>query len=164
MQKIVTIGAIGFDRDTFLAALKSAHVDTFCDLRARRMVRGSQYAFANSLRLQTLLEENGIRYRHFPDLAPSQETRDAQAAEDADQGIARRQRSSLGDAFINAYRNEILWKFDPHAFLTQIGTDARVVALFCVEREPSACHRSLLAATLENLLKIETHHLVPAVE
>ena len=58
-------------------------VDTFCDLRARRGVRGREYAFANSQRLQARLAELGIRYVHRLDLAPSAATRSQQHAADA---------------------------------------------------------------------------------
>jgi hypothetical protein len=80
--KIVTIGVYGFDEDSFFEALCKAKVDTFCDIRSRRGVRGSTYAFANSLRLQTRLAELGIRYLYRKDLAPTQAVRDRQAAAD----------------------------------------------------------------------------------
>ena len=60
--KVVTIGVYGFDEEHFFQALTDARVDTFCDIRQRRNVRGAQYAFANSKRLQRRLGELGIRY------------------------------------------------------------------------------------------------------
>jgi hypothetical protein len=36
-----------------------------------------------------------------------------------------------------------------------------VVALFCVEREPAACHRSLVAARLSRDLGLDVEHLGP---
>ena len=62
IEKIVTIGAYGYDADRFFAALQGAGVDTFCDVRRRRGVRGSEYAFANRARLEARLAELGIRY------------------------------------------------------------------------------------------------------
>ncbi|MFN2179799.1 MAG: hypothetical protein ACK2UV_09955, partial [Candidatus Promineifilaceae bacterium] len=59
LPAIVTIGVYGFDETTFFQALKDAGVDTFCDIRRRRGVRGSRYAFANSKRLQKRLAELG---------------------------------------------------------------------------------------------------------
>ena len=38
IEKIVTIGAYGYDADRFFAALQGAGVDTFCDVRRRRGV------------------------------------------------------------------------------------------------------------------------------
>ena len=69
--KIVTIGVYGFDEAGFFRALQEARVDTFCDIRDRRGVRGSTYAFVNSQRLQTRLTNLGICYLHRKDLAPS---------------------------------------------------------------------------------------------
>lgn len=158
---IVTIGAYGWDAATFAAALLRAGVDTFCDVRARRGMRGSAYAWANSQRLQAQLAGIGIRYLHRPDLAPSAETRAAQHAADATSHIAKRQRTTLSPAFVAAYYRERLAGFDSAAFIAALGPEARVVALFCVEREPAACHRSLLAGRLAADLRVEVAHLTP---
>lgn len=157
----ITIGAYGCDAERFFAALAAAGVDTFCDVRARRGVRGREYAFANSQRLQVRLAELGIRYLHRPDLAPSSETRAAQHAADAAEHTAKRQRGILGPAFVDAYRRERLAGFDSAAFLADLGPEARVVALFCVEREPAACHRGLLADRLARDLDVAVRHLLP---
>ncbi len=71
-----------------------------------------------------------------------------QAEADLREGVAKRARSRLGDAFVAAYTAEHLASFDARAFLDETAA-ARPVCLFCVEREPAACHRSLLAAALE---------------
>lgn len=77
-MRIITLGVYGFDADTFRAALERANIDIFVDTRRRRGVRGPQYAFVNSQRLQNLLAGLGIRYVHRLDLAPSNETRQIQ--------------------------------------------------------------------------------------
>jgi len=46
--EFVTIGVYGWDAERFFAALKAAQVDTFCDIRDRRGVRGAEYAFATA--------------------------------------------------------------------------------------------------------------------
>ena len=69
--KIVTIGVYGFDELGFFDALCKAGVDTFCDIRSRRGVRGATYAFANSKRLQARLSELGIQYIYRKDLGPT---------------------------------------------------------------------------------------------
>lgn len=157
----ITIGAYGWDAERFFAALTAAGVDTFCDLRARRGVRGRDYAFANSQRLQARLAELGIRYVHRPDLAPGAATRAAQFAADKAEHTAKRQRSVLSQAFVDAYGRQRLDGFDSRAFLTDLGPEARVIALFCVERTPEACHRGLLAERLARDLDINVHHLLP---
>ncbi len=159
--KIVTIGVYGFDEDSFFDALCRAKVDTFCDIRSRRGVRGSTYAFANSLRLQARLAELGIRYLYRKDLAPTKAVRDRQAAADKETKTAKRKRTALGDAFITAYRTECLAAFDPDSLLADLEEDAQVVALFCVEKAPEACHRSLVADKLAKELKLEVEDILP---
>lgn len=159
--KIITIGVYGFDENSFFDALCKAKVDTFCDIRSRRGVRGSTYAFANSLRLQERLAELGIRYLYRKDLAPTQGVRDRQAAADKATKTAKRKRTTLGEAFITAYRTECLAAFDPDSLLEDLEEDAQVVALFCVEKAPEACHRSLVAETLAKELKLEVENILP---
>ena len=159
--KFITIGVYGADEAAFFGALQQADVDTFCDTRWRRGMRGSEYAFVNSARLQKKLSELGIRYLHFRDVAPNPGLRDAQAAADKAEGIAKRKRTSLGDVFITGYKRECLDTFDSAAFVDRLGAEAKVVALFCVEREPAACHRSLLADRLERDLGVEITHVIP---
>ena len=157
--KIVTLGVYGATEVAFFAALREAGVDTFCDIRARRGVRGSEYAFVNSKRLQAKLAELGIRYLHFKELAPSEALRKRQYAADKLDRIAKRQRTELSELFVGGYREEHR-DFDSRKFIDQLGPEARVVALFCVERAPAACHRSLLAARLQRDLGLEVVHLL----
>jgi uncharacterized protein (DUF488 family) len=160
-MKFVTIGAFGFSEAAFFDALQKAGVDTFCDIRWRRGVRGAEYAFVNSARLQKRLTELGIRYLHFRELAPSPALRQRQSEVDAASGIAKRKREALSEAFISGYNQERLSIFDSRKFVEQLGAEARTVALFCVEREPAACHRSLLAARLQEELGLQILHLTP---
>ena len=159
--KILTLGVYGTTEAGFFAALQAAGVDTFCDVRARRGVRGSEYAFVNSQRLQAKLSELGIRYLHFKELAPSEALRQRQYAADKADRIAKRKRTELSELFVNAYCDEHLKEFNSRNFIEQLGPDARVVALFCVERAPAACHRSLLAERLKQDLGLEVVHLMP---
>ena len=157
----VTIGVYGFEEEEFFKALADAGVDLFCDIRQRRGVRGSTYAFANSQRLQSRLDELGIAYVHRKDLAPSREIRALQNAADKERKTAKRKRSALSEAFVEAYRRDYLDHFDSGEFVSELGSEASVVALFCVERDPAACHRSLLAERLESELGIQVVHIVP---
>lgn len=159
--KLVTIGVYGSDSDHFFQALIDANVDTFCDIRLRRGLRGSLYAFANSESLQQKLRELGIRYIHIKGLAPTQAIRDKQTQEDKKLGVAKRKREGLGQSFIQSYEEERLSNFDSNAFLEHIGQDAKVVCLFCVEREPEACHRSLAAKKLAQDLGLRVEHIKP---
>ena len=161
--RIVTIGVYGASADAFFTTLQTAHVDTFVDIRQRRGVRGSQYAFVNSKRLQARLAELGIRYLHRKDLAPTKAIREQQYAADKRNKVGKRSRNQLGDVFIEAYHQEILSAFDPQTLLADLSDDAQTVALFCVEQAAEACHRSLVAARLASSLGVEVIHLT-AVE
>ena len=159
--KIITIGVYGFDESSFFEALRKAAVDTFCDIRSRRGVRGSTYAFANSKRLQARLTELGIRYIYRKDLGPTKAVREKQAAADKATKTAKRKRTELGAAFIEAYHTECLDAFDPQSLLDELESDAKVVALFCVEAAPEACHRSLVADKLANTFNLEVDNILP---
>lgn len=158
---IVTIGVYGFDEQSFFQALQHARIDTLCDIRARRGVRGSEYTFANSERLQRRLTELNIRYVHLKQLAPSDEIRQMQAEDDRQAKIARRKRARLGEAFQEAYKQDILKKLDAEDVLKQMGEGAGRIGLLCVEREPEACHRSLVAEWLKERLGVPVEHITP---
>ena len=159
--KIVTIGVYGFDKESFFQALLDAKVDIFCDIRLRRGMRGSTYAFVNSESLQQSLRELGIRYLHVKDLAPDKTIREKQKQEDEKLGVAKRARSELGSVFIHAYEQACLSGFDAQQFVKQLGPETKVVSLFCVEREPEACHRSLVAKKLAKDLDLQVQHVRP---
>lgn len=161
MDKLVTIGVYGFDEASFFAALQRAGVDTLCDVRRRRGVRGSEYTFANRARLEARLDALGIRYIHQLDLAPSNDLRTQQYAADAAQGVAKRQRETLSPAFAAGYRSECLEHFDSRQFAADLGEDTHVVALLCVETSPTACHRALAAERIAEDLQIAVEHLLP---
>lgn len=161
MTDFVTIGVYGWDAGAFFAALRASRVDLLIDIRRRRGVRGREYAFANSTRLQERLAELGIRYLHRIDLAPSDAVRKRQHAADEAEHIARRQRAELSEAFKQAYKEEVLDHFDSRQFAADLGPETRVAALLCVEREPSACHRGLLAARLKQDPGVKVTHLTP---
>lgn len=158
---IITIGVYGFNEAGFFQALIDAKIDTFCDIRGRRGMRGSLYAFVNSEYLQRRLSELEIRYLHLKDLAPTQAMRDLQKQADAKQRVAKRLRTGLSEVFMQSYQQECLSVYDSQQFLTEIGPAAKVIGLFCVEREPEACHRSLVAQKLSQELHIPLQHIKP---
>ena len=159
--KIVTIGVYGFDKERFFQALIDANIDTFCDIRRRRGMRGSEYTFVNSTALQEKLRELGIRYMHVKDLAPSKAIRERQKQEDEKFGVAKRSRKELGQAFIQEYEQQCLASFNAHKFMEMLGPQTKVVGLFCVEREPEACHRSLAAKKLATDLELQVSDVTP---
>src|SRR5436190_21484628 len=92
VKALVTIGVYGFTADEFLAKLRAGGVRQLLDVRQRRGVRGSEYAWANARRLQDMLAQAGINYLHHKELAPTTELRQLQYAEDDRLGVGKRSR------------------------------------------------------------------------
>jgi uncharacterized protein (DUF488 family) len=147
--RVATVGVYGASGEEFLAALDRAGVDHIVDVRQRRGVRGPEYAWANSKRLQAALADAGIGYEHRPDLAPTTELRQLQYAADAEAGEGKRSRTELAPAYVERYESEILAAVDLADLAADLEAHA-LPALLCVERDPEACHRSLVAARLAN--------------
>jgi uncharacterized protein (DUF488 family) len=162
VQRILTIGAFGTTSEGFFDALSGAGVDLLVDIRQRRGVRGAEYAFVNHKRLVAGLEDVGIAYLHEFALAPTTEIREAQYRVDAAEGVARRRRDHLSLEFTEAYRKSILDQCDLHAMVERWGTVGDSVCLFCVEREPAACHRSIVANAVAEIIGTQSEHLMPA--
>ena len=151
-MEFFSIGVYNSTEQQYFKKLTDNNIDTFCDIRQRRGVRGSQYAFVNSNRLQEKLTELDIKYGHVLELAPTSEIRDLQKEADNQKGELKRDRNELGRVFTLAYKDRILSKFDFDYFiekLEEIG--AKRVVLFCVEEKPEACHRSIVTDKLEKL-------------
>jgi uncharacterized protein (DUF488 family) len=162
VTSIATIGVYGFGRDSFLAALADAEVDLLLDVRQRRGVRGSEYAWANARRLQAALEEAGVAYTHLAELAPTTELRELQYREDARLGEGKRSRSTLAPEYVRLYKEQILDRADLGPIVKWVGASS--AALLCVERDPEACHRSLIAARLQRDWGFDVEHLRPRNE
>jgi uncharacterized protein (DUF488 family) len=146
-----TIGVYNSTEKEFFEKLTQNSIDTFCDIRQRRGVRGAKYSFVNSNRLQQRLGDLEIKYGYVPDLAPTTEIRELQKEIDQEKGELKRERQELGKIFIIEYKNRILENFDFERFfesLDQIG--AKRIALFCVEEHYEACHRSIVGDKLLN--------------
>ena len=159
MPTLRTIGVYGFDRESFLVALAAAEVDLLLDVRQRRGVRGSEYAWANAQRLEASLAEADIDYTHLKELAPTTEMRRLQYAEDEKRGEGKRSRSALAPVYVERYTGEVLDQVDLGPIVNWIGS--KNAALLCVVRYAEACHRSLIAARLQDEFGFEVEHLGP---
>jgi len=157
---VVTIGVYGFDLEGFIAGLRKADVHGLLDVRQRRGVRGSEYAWANSLRLQAALAATGIAYEHHLQLAPTTELRRLQYAEDDRQRIGRRARVQLAAEYVQRYTTEVLDVVDLTALASSLPTTGGT-ALLCVETLPRACHRSLIADRLAHHHGATVTHIHP---
>jgi uncharacterized protein (DUF488 family) len=160
MAELATIGVYGFDAESFMEELRTGDVHVVLDVRQRRGVRGPEYAWANSARLQAALADAGIQYRHLKELAPTTELRQLQYAEDTRAGVGKRSRTELAPAYIEGYTREILDPAGVDAVVEAFPAAGRA-ALLCVERDPEACHRSLIADRVASEHGVALTHLRP---
>ncbi len=160
MPELLTVGVYGWNHHTFLTALDAAGVRLLVDVRQRRGVRGPEYAWANAMRLQAALAAAGVGYRHRKELAPTTELRHLQYTEDDRQGVGKRSRIELAPAYTERYTREILDVADLAPVIAEI-EGAGTATLFCVERDPEACHRSLVARRIAERAGVAVRHLRP---
>jgi uncharacterized protein (DUF488 family) len=160
VRQIATIGVYDWDLEHALDALREHSVTQLLDVRQRRGVRGREYAWANATRLQAALAEAGVDYRHHPELAPTTELRHLQYAEDDRRGVGKRSRMELAPTYVARYTHEILDRADLAALVDELPQES-LGALFCVERDPEACHRSLVAARLADEFGFAVVHIRP---
>jgi uncharacterized protein (DUF488 family) len=160
MRRLATIGVYGFDLSSFISTLREADVGLLLDVRQRRGVRGREYAWANSLRLQAGLAQAGVAYEHHRELAPTTELRQLQYREDAREGVGKRSRARLAGEYRERYLSEILDRVDVPDLVETLPRDS-VSALLCVERDAAACHRSLIAERMVEECQVSVVHLLP---
>lgn len=159
-MEFFTIGVYNSTESSFFNKLIENRIDTFCDIRQRRAVRGSKYSFVNSNRLQAKLADFEIKYGHLIKLAPPVEIRELQKQVDLQKHESKRERQVLGQIFTIEYKNRILNKFDFESFLQSLeDVGASRVVLFCVEENPEACHRSLVSQKLQDQYHYKVTHL-----
>jgi uncharacterized protein (DUF488 family) len=160
VRTVATVGVYGWTLERFLGALDKAAVGLLVDVRQRRGVRGREYAWANAQRLQTALAKAGIGYSHHKELAPTTELRHVQYRADDRLGVGKRSRTELAREYRERYLHEILDGVDLAPLVAELPAD-KASALFCVERDPEACHRSLVAQRLADEYGVAVVHLVP---
>jgi uncharacterized protein (DUF488 family) len=162
MTTIATIGVYEFDGASFTRELDAAGVTQVIDIRQRRGVRGTQYAWANANRLQARLAAARIGYEHHPELAPDTEMRQLQYRADARQGVGKRSREHLSSEYVRAYTAEILDVVPLEPLVRRLPVHG-IAALLCVEAAAEACHRSLVAERLAERFGFEVINLEPSV-
>lgn len=144
--QVFTIGYEGADVDRFLTTLKDAGVTTLADVRAVALSR--KRGFSKSA-LRDALAHEGIGYEHFVKLGTPKEGR--QAARAGDGALMRR-----------IYCDQVLATDEAQEAFRDLETLAasQPICLLCFERDPSNCHRTILAQRLESL-GFETVDLMP---
>ncbi len=135
VQTIFTIGYEGTDIDRFVGTLVDVGVDVLVDVRAVTVSRKKGFS-KNGLRAR--LEAEGIGYVHLRGLGDPKPGREAA-------------RAGRYDEFRSIYSDH-LGSPEAQADLAALGTLSREKAtcLMCFERDPSACHRSIVALAISN--------------
>lgn len=159
-MKIYTIGVYNKTDEEFFDKLVKNKIDTFCDIRQVRGMRGAKYSFVNSNRLQQILAALDINYVYVNALTPTEDVRDIQKAIDQKNGILQTNRVLLDKSFISAYEKKVFNKFNMKKFiegLTKSGS--KKIVFFCVEENHEACHRSIVCKKLQQMFGFEVAHL-----
>ena len=133
LPRLYTLGYEGTDIDRFVAALRAAGIRRLAALRA--VSRSRKPGFSKTA-LAARLTAEGIDYRHFLALGAPKPARDAARA-------GRHQ--ELFTRYAEHLRSE-----PARAALKDLATAAREQppCLLCFERDPTTCHRSLVAGEL----------------
>lgn len=159
-MEFFTIGVYNSNEKEFFKKLLDNYIDTFCDIRQRRGVRGKKYAFANSIYLQKKLSECEIKYGYIVNLSPSTEIRNIQKEKDNFTGVKKKKRQKLSQDFVEKYIHEVINKFDFDEFISQLEyANSNRIVLFCVEERPEACHRSIVTDELHKRYNFSISHL-----
>jgi len=104
--------------------------------------------------------EGGPEIPRVEELAPTTELRHLQYAEDARHGVGKRSRVELAPEYVSRYVREILDRANLDELIDELPA-AGAGALFCVEADPEACHRSLIAERLQARYGVIVDHLRP---
>jgi len=106
------------------------------------------------------MAQAGISYHHHIELAPTTELRQLQYAEDDREGVGKRTRRELSAGYTRGYTTQILDRADLTSLVSALPKSG-TTALLCVERDPEACHRSLIAQRLVEQYGVIFDHLRP---
>jgi uncharacterized protein (DUF488 family) len=142
MTTLYTIGYEGTDIDRFVATLRAVGVHLLADVRALPLSRKKGFS-KNGLRVR--IEQEGMQYVHLGALGDPKEGRDAA-------------RAGRFDQFRRIY-NRHLAQAEPQEQLRELGAlvDQRPTCLMCFERDPTECHRLIVASQLPK--SVRTFHL-----
>ncbi len=144
MTHIYTIGYEGCDINAFVGALLANGIEHLIDVRD---FPGSRKRGFSKTALSEVLESNGVRYTHLKWLGDPKEGREA--ARNGDYKEFRR-------VFFNRLRKKESRK--------ELKTAAKYCktsasTLMCYEKDPTYCHRSIVAGKISMLLNREIKHL-----
>jgi uncharacterized protein (DUF488 family) len=134
MTTVYTIGYEGTDITRFVATLKATGVKVVADVRAVALSRKKGFS---KTALRSRLAEEGISYVHFIELGDPKAGREAARAGQYDE--FRR----IYAAHLSENQTQAALKS-----LTNVAEEM-LTCLLCFERDPSVCHRSIVADCLK---------------
>jgi uncharacterized protein (DUF488 family) len=149
MHSIATIGYEDATVQSFLDALREAGVELLVDVRA---VAGSRRPGFAKTKLAANVGSIGIDYLHLRGLGTPAEGRAA----------ARAGRHDEMHAIFLDHMQTLEAQAELHA-LADLVRGGRRVCLLCLEADPAHCHRTLVAAALNELMPLQVDHLRPGV-
>jgi len=76
--------------------------------------------------------------------------------------VGKRSRERLAPEYVTRFTRERLDQVDLAPIVESLPADF-ATALLCVERDPEACHRSLVAARIASQFGLAVEHLRPAL-
>lgn len=143
---LFTIGYEGRVVDSFVEDLGNAGVEVLVDVR--ELAQSRKRGFSKTA-LSALLDEAGIKYRHFKSLGSPR--------------VSRQKLRAGGDfgVFVSEYADHLEINAEDVCALLEIISSGKRVALMCFERDHTQCHRNYLAEVLleEAGGDFEVHHL-----
>jgi uncharacterized protein (DUF488 family) len=142
MTTLYTIGYEGTDIDRFVATLKAVGVHLLADVRALALSRKKGFS-KNGLRIR--IEQEGMEYIHLGALGDPKEGREAA-------------RAGRFDQFRKIYTKHLA-QAEPQETLRKLEAlvGEHPTCLMCFERDPTECHRLIVAAQLPKTVR--TLHL-----
>lgn len=142
MDRLMTIGYEKTSLDDFIAALKADGVTMLLDVREIPISRRKGFS---KRALSEAVNAAGISYRHERDLGSPKPIRERLYAD--------------GD-YIQFFASFTTYLKSQQALLRNLAKELDGgVALMCFERDPTTCHRSVVARHLEHLTGITTKHI-----
>ena len=161
LPTIATIGVYGWTLDAWLDGAAGRRRPARPRRPAAARGPGQRVRLGERAAAAGRPRRSGIAYEHRKELAPTTELRQLQYAEDDRLGVGKRSRVDLAPEYVERYAREILGQVDLRPIVEELPA-AGAAALMCVERDPEACHRSLIADRLAAEFGLSVTHLRPA--
>ncbi len=143
-----TLHTVGYELaivEDFIATLRDANVNCVIDVRAVPVSR--KYGFSKK-RLAALLAEHGIDYIHIAALGDPKPGREAAKA-------------GRYNEFRHIYKTHLKSSRAKEGLHLAAETASKTNAcLLCYERDPTVCHRTLVAEKVLSLSNLKINHLV----